>query len=303
MRTGITCVVPARLGSTRFFGKLLTPIFGKPVIVHTLERAVGAGCFNRVVCLTDSPEIGEAVAASGFQWVLSGDAANGTDRIARSLDRLDADLIVNLQGDEPAFPEEGLHTLCAALTREPHAVHLLVHENEPTADDIANPNRVKTIVDENGLVIGFFRGIGTSIHRPVIERRTEPVEVWPAEGGLYRDAGRHSATDAPRYRLQLGAYAYPRAYLEQYAALPPSRDEIALSHEMLRAPALAPLRAHTLQSKHHGASVDVPEDVALAEHALKALSDSTRHTGPTAQSAPEKPAQKELQPTRQGATP
>src|SRR5690606_35215871 len=117
MNNGVTCVVPARLGSTRFFRKLLAPIFGKPVIVHTLERALGAGCFARVVCLTDSVEIGEAAAAHGFEWVLSderaGDAANGTERIARALnnpyndplngrrDALQGDLFVNLQGDEP----------------------------------------------------------------------------------------------------------------------------------------------------------------------------------------------------------
>ena len=109
MRSGVTCVVPARLGSTRFFGKLLTPLFGKPLIVHTLERALGAACFDRVVCATDAPEIGAAAAAHGFDWVLTEDAANGTERIARALSHpllRDANLIVNLQGDEPAFPED-----------------------------------------------------------------------------------------------------------------------------------------------------------------------------------------------------
>ena len=103
-----------------------------------------------------------------------------------------------------------------------------------------------------------FMNIDTSIHRPVIE--------WPAEGGLYRDAGRHSVTDVPIYRLQLGAYGYSRSYLEQYAALPPSVDEIELSHEILRAPGLAPLRAHPARP---GASVDVPADLVAAEHALR----------------------------------
>jgi 3-deoxy-manno-octulosonate cytidylyltransferase (CMP-KDO synthetase) len=262
MRTGITCVVPARLGSTRFFGKLLTPLFGKPVIVHTLERAAEAECFERVVCLTDSAEIGEAAAAHGFEWVLSGDAANGTDRIGRSLELpglRDTNLIVNLQGDEPAFPIEGLRLLCDALAREPHAVHLLVHADEPTAEDIANPNRVKTLVDADGLVTGFFRTAPT------------PAEAWGKGDQLVA----HTVATA---RLQLGAYAYHRDYLLKYAALPSSVAEREMSHEMLRAPGLAPLRAHPSRP---GASVDVPEDLANAQRALEILRSETNRTRPT----------------------
>lgn len=241
MHNGVTCVVPARLGSTRFFRKLLVPLFGKPVIVHTLERALGAGCFARVVCLTDSVEIGEAAGAHGFEWVLSDErspgAANGTERIARALDRLPGDLFVNLQGDEPAFPEDGLRTLEAALEAEPEAVHILVHEDVPSHEELRNPNRVKVAFQSCGAFAGFARGV-------------------PA------------GARAEAYRIQLGGYAYSRAYLERYAALPPSADEIALSHEMLRAPGLAPLRAHPSRP---GASVDVEEDLAVARAALEQL--------------------------------
>jgi 3-deoxy-manno-octulosonate cytidylyltransferase (CMP-KDO synthetase) len=220
----------------------LTPLFGKPVVVHALERAKAAGCFDAIVCLTDSMEIGHAVEAHGFQWALSGEAANGTERIAKNLAALDglgidADLFVDLQGDEPAFPEDGLRTLCAALRAEPEAVHLLVHEDAPTEEEIANPNRVKVAVDEAGFVKGFVRAPSVA----------EPVEA---------------------YRLQLGAYGYSRTYLERYAALPPSADEIALSHEILRAPGLAPMRARKARP---GASVDVPEDLNAAQDALFAF--------------------------------
>jgi 3-deoxy-manno-octulosonate cytidylyltransferase (CMP-KDO synthetase) len=277
MSVGVTCVVPARLGSTRFFGKLLTPILGKPVIVHTMERAKGAGVFDRVVCVTDSQEIGELVASQGFEWVLSdsrrGDAANGTERIARALGRIDADLIVNLQGDEPAFPEEGLRTLSAALQAEPEAVHILVHEDEPSAEDLANPNRVKVALQSCGAFAGFVR--------------TVPAGARPEA-----------------YRLQLGAYAYSRAYLEQYAALPPSVDEIALSHEMLRAPGLATLRAHPSRP---GASVDVEDDLIAARAALEALGPAT-HAPRTARGTTPptffqtNPTEEEPQTTLQGAS-
>jgi 3-deoxy-manno-octulosonate cytidylyltransferase (CMP-KDO synthetase) len=243
MRKGVTCVVPARLGSTRFFGKLLEPIFGKPVVVHTLERAAAAGCFDRVVCVTDSDEIGAAAAAQGFDFVRTGEARNGTERIALALNEIDADLIVNLQGDEPAFPEGGLRTLCAALRENPEYVHLLVHDEAPSQEEIANPNRVKAAIDADGFVTGFFRTA------PVAESVEAPGDI--------------------QYRLQLGAYAYSRDYLLRYAALPPSAAELELSHEMLRAPGLAPLRAHTLDEIFHGASVDVPDDLIAARRALE----------------------------------
>jgi len=258
MSGGVTCVVPARLGSTRFFGKLLAPLLGKPLIVHTLERAVEAGCFDRVVCLTDSREIGEAVAERGFAWALSGEAANGTERIARSLALpalRGADLIVNLQGDEPAFPVEGLRTLASALTHEPEAVHILVHDEEPSHDDLGNPNRVKVAFQSCGAFAGFVRTV--------------------PEGAR-----------AEAYRLQLGGYAYSRTYLERYAATLPSADEIALSHEMLRAPHLAALRAHPSRP---GASVDAPEDLdaarAALEHHFTAAARAPRGTPPEARTA------------------
>lgn len=265
MNNGVTCVVPARLGSTRFFRKLLTPILGKPVIIHTLERALGAGCFARVVCLTDSALIGEAAAAHGFAWVLTGDAANGTERIARALDVLEGDLFVNLQGDEPAFPEDGLRALATALLAEPEAVHVLVHEEEPSEEDLANPNRVKVAFRSCGAVADFVRAV-------------------PA------------GARAEAYRLQLGGYAYSRSYLERYAVLPPSADETALSHEMLRAPGLAPLRAHPARP---GASVDVEDDLVAARAALEAL--ARRAATPRAHT-PETLPIPETQPNLQGAS-
>ena len=99
LEADVTCVVPARLGSTRFPRKLLQPLFGKPVIVHTLERATEAECFADIVCFTDSEEIGAAVADHGFRYVLTGEAANGTDRIGRNLDSIQTDL-VSLRGKQ-----------------------------------------------------------------------------------------------------------------------------------------------------------------------------------------------------------
>ena len=255
MEQGVTCVVPARLGSTRFPGKLLQPLLGKPVVVHALERAAEAACFDRVVCFTDSLEIAEAAARHGFAHVLTGDAANGTERIARHLGALpaDANLIVKLQGDEPAFPTEGLRALCAALRKHPDLVHILFDNEPPSAADLANPNRVKAAIDSLGFVRDFVRTVPES-GTGAPQRAQGDSRVAPA---------------AATYRLQLGAYGYSRKYLNAYAGLPASAREQELSHEILRAaphqPGWAPLRAHFSAP---GFPVDVPADLDPALHAL-----------------------------------
>jgi len=248
----VSCVVPARLASTRFPGKMLHPLLGAPLIVHTLRRAQEAGCFDEIVCLADAPAIREVVEEAGFRVLPTGPAANGTERIAKHVDLIRNDLIVNLQGDEPAFPAEGLRTLCAALRKHPDLVHLLAHEDLPSAADLANPNRVKIAVDALGFARDFVRVSG------------------PVEGPRMPGA---STSPAPlTYHLQSGAYGYSRAYLERYAALPRSAREEELSHEILRAAphqsGWAPLRAHLSKP---GVPVDVPADLAAAESALNAL--------------------------------
>jgi 3-deoxy-manno-octulosonate cytidylyltransferase (CMP-KDO synthetase) len=223
------------LASGRFPGKMLHPLLGTPLIVHTLRRAAEAGCFDEIVCLTDAPGIGAAVAAAGFRAEMCGPAANGTDRIGRHLERIRNGLIVNLQGDEPAFAPQALGLLARALAREPAKVHLLVEDHPVRPEDSANPNRCKAGLDSGGHVVDFFR-------------RAPRVPVAEA-------------------RLQAGAYGYPKDYLRRYAALAPSALELSESHELLRAPDLAPIRAHACPWPSQ--AVDVPADVAPAEGLLR----------------------------------
>ncbi|MBQ3777200.1 MAG: NTP transferase domain-containing protein, partial [Fibrobacter sp.] len=97
----VHCIVPARMGSSRFPGKPLVKIGGKEMIVRTLERARLAGCFERIVCATDSEQIAEVVSKAEFEYVMTGACATGSDRVAEAARALDLDLVVNLQGDEP----------------------------------------------------------------------------------------------------------------------------------------------------------------------------------------------------------
>lgn len=214
---------------------MLYPLLGTPLVVHTLRRAREAGCFDEILCLTDSTDIRDAVEAAGFRAVLSGPAANGTDRIGKHAHLIRNDLIVNLQGDEPAFAPAALRLLARALAAEPAKVHILVEDRVIDPADLADPNRCKAGLDETGHVADFYRA---SPRVPV------------------RDS-----------RLQFGAYAYSKDFLRRYADRAPSLPEISLSHEMLRDLALAPIRAHGCPWP--GQSVDVPRDAELASALLE----------------------------------
>lgn len=226
----VACVVPARLDSSRFPGKLLRPLAGEPVIVHTLRRAREAECFHSILCLTDSPEIAAAARAAGFDALLAGEARNGTERIARSLESIGAELVVDLQGDEPVFPPEGLRMLARTLRENPAWVHVPVHAGEVPARALLDPNRVKAGLDARGFIVDFYR-----------DRPRRPVAAS---------------------RLQMGAYAYPVEFLRKYAQQPPSEREIAESHELLRDLDMYPLRAQDCALPSQ--AVDVPGDMDAA---------------------------------------
>ena len=113
-------LIPARLGATRFPSKLLAPIKGKSVILRTYESAAGTGLFDEVIVVTDSDEILNEIIKHGGQAVKSkGEYESGTDRIAEIAEHLDADIFVNVQGDEPFVQRQPWHscsTSSAAMT-------------------------------------------------------------------------------------------------------------------------------------------------------------------------------------------
>jgi 3-deoxy-manno-octulosonate cytidylyltransferase (CMP-KDO synthetase) len=233
----VTCVIPARLESTRLPAKLLRPILGVPMLVHTLDRAKEAGCFQWVICVTDHPVLAEIVRSAGHDAVLGGPARNGTERIAQSLHLLPGRLFVNLQGDEPAFPSAGLRRMATALMEDPEGAHLLVHRMPATPEALAQPQRVKVEIDARGRVADLWR-------------------QTPKRQGVST-------------HLQAGVYGYARPWLLQYASMPPSEAEGVLSHEMLRLPDLEVLRAHPFFG--HTQSVDVESDLPLAERLVADL--------------------------------
>ncbi len=233
----VTCAVPARLASSRFPGKLLQSLGGIPVVLHTLERARLAQCFADIVCLTDNDDIFNLAIKNGFRAVKTGKAFNGTDRIAKNLEAIETDLVVNLQGDEPLFPLEALRTLCRETEVHPEWAHTIVHATPPKVDDLRNPNRVKVKLSPQDFVIDFFRD-----------------KISPVPG---------------RTELHVGAYGYHKDYLKKYAKTPMSRQEYELNIELLRDFNIAPVKAHACP--YNGQAIDTPEDLERARILLTHL--------------------------------
>jgi len=236
----VSCVVPARFAASRFPGKLLSPLAGEPLILHTLRRAEMAECFDEILCLTDSEKILSIVRKAGFRAELSGPASNGTERIARNLHTISHNLIVNLQGDEPVFPLSALRLLSHAIQVDSHSAHVLVHAHELTAEELKNPHRCKAGLDKNYRVVDFYRA--------------EP------------HAFLHPTFSIAQSRMQLGSYGYSKNYLRQYLNCPISDLERLESHEMLRDLNLAPIQAHICDQRSQ--SVDVPQDLEAAKAIL-----------------------------------
>jgi 3-deoxy-manno-octulosonate cytidylyltransferase (CMP-KDO synthetase) len=203
-------LIPARMAATRLPGKPLLDIAGLPMIVHVLRRAESAG-IGRVAVATDTPEIADAVRACGGEAVMtSAEHPSGSDRIFEALTLLDPDgqidTVINLQGDFPTILPENIRAVLGPLTDPAVDIATLAAEIH-TEEESTNPNVVKVI----GSALGPQR-----LRALYFTRATAP---WG---------------DGPRYH-HIGLYAYRRATLERFVALPPSPLEGREKLEQLRA--------------------------------------------------------------------
>lgn len=232
----VHCIVPARMGSSRYPGKPLKKIAGKEMIVRTLERASLADCFDRIVCATDSEVIAEVVSRAGFEFILTGPANTGSDRVAEAARALDLDLVVNLQGDEPLVEPDLLAQVAGELELHP--------DNWVSVACPLNPSeaKLKTVVKvrlEGDFAVDFTREIPDG-----------DVSHW--------------------YQHQ-GIYAYSRVSREEFAALPQNKVELDRSLEQMRIMGIRPIRM--VKSPYPSVSVDVPSDVVAVERLLQKIAE------------------------------
>lgn len=247
---GYTIVIPARHASSRFPGKPLHPLNGRPMILHALDRA-GESAATRVVVATDDERIARVCREAGADVELTrAEHPSGTDRIAEVAARRGwaaTTIIVGLQGDEPATPAARLDALAENLRRRPEADMATFCTPIEREADWLDPMRVKVVRDAADMALYFSRA-------PIPWRRDA------------RDDGTF-----PAAFLHVGLYAYRAGYLARYGALtaPPAEREEQL--EQLRVLHHGG-RIHVGTVDGGGAhGVDVPGDVAAAERALRVL--------------------------------
>ena len=252
---GYTIVIPARYASSRFPGKALHPLVGRPMILHTLDRARESRAARTVVA-TDDERIAEICRAAGADVEMTSAAhPSGTDRIAEVAARRrwpETTRIVGLQGDEPATPPARLDALAANLGAHPEADMATFCAPIGSEAHYRDPMRVKVVRDARDMALYFSRA-------PIPWRRDA------------RDDG-----SFPEAFLHVGLYAYRAGYLARYGALEPAAAEGEEQLEQLRVLHHGGrIHVGTLEAgEAHG--VDVPGDVAAAERALAALARERR---------------------------
>ena len=234
-------VIPARYASTRFPGKMLAPVAGKPLILHAWENATQARRIERVLVATDDERIATVIHDAGGEAVMTDPALpTGTDRIAAALgDAASAyDYIINIQGDEPLFSAGEMDRFIAELDGSPMAT---LARPMDAAEDVSDPNIVKVVTGATGHALYFSR-----LPVPYDRDRTAV-----GEGHLHH----------------LGIYAYRPKTLQSLLSLPAGRLEVKEKLEQLRALENG-IAIQVVLTSLHSIGVDVPEDVKRVESLL-----------------------------------
>ena len=239
-----TVIIPARYASTRFPGKPLADLGGKPMIARVCERAAASGA--RSVCVaTDDERIATAVRAHGFDARMTrADHPSGTDRIAQAAAAMGlapAEIVVNVQGDEPLIAPTLIARVAAALAAHPQAsVSTACHPLHDAAA-FANPNVVKVVLDAEGYALYFSRA---------------PIP-HPRAGGV------------PACLRHIGIYGYRMSFLGRYASLAPAPLEEIEALEQLRVLWHGFRIAVAVSDEQAPPGVDTPQDLEAVRKMLR----------------------------------
>lgn len=258
-------VIPARYASTRLPGKPLLPIAGKPLIVWVAERAAAASTISRTIVATDDARIADAAGAAGFDVVMTrADHKTGTDRIAEVAHNLQADIIVNVQGDEPLIDPLTIDRVVDALRNDAVAQMSTTYEAIDDAADVLSSSVVKVTIDAEGYATAFSRN---PIHRPnqALDKHGSIEAALGAEPALLLSFKKHT-----------GLYAYRRDFLLEFTRWPQSENEARESLEQLRALDRG-AKIKVVEAASRSIGVDTQEDLDRVRKLLE-----TNHREPLA---------------------
>ena len=235
----VIAIIPARFASTRYPGKVIAPLLGHPLVYHTWLRASQASLVDQVIVATDSPEVAMALAPYPIEVVMTrDDHATGTDRIAEVAADLDAEIVVNVQGDEPAIDPAAIDAVIQPLLDDPTLQMATARRAIADAKTISDPNVVKVICDSRGRALYFSR-LPIPYIRDEADRAGNPACYWQ----------------------HIGLYVYRRDFLLAYTRMPQTPLENLEKLEQLRALE----NGHDIavvETNYEVIGVDVPDDLA-----------------------------------------
>jgi len=239
----VIAMIPARYEASRFPGKLMKDLGGKPVIVRTYENAVLTGLFSEVYVVTDSKVIYKEIMLSGGKAIMSVDKHEcGSDRIAEAVADINCDIVVNVQGDEPNVHKEALSDLLAVFKDDVDKIidlASIMHKIDDL-DEINNPNNVKVIIDTNNFALYFSRS---------------PIP-FPREQSTVK------------YYKHQGIYAFRKSAILEFTKMEMEYLEASEKIECLRYLAYNKT-IKMVETNHVSIGIDTPEDLIQANLEFK----------------------------------
>jgi 3-deoxy-manno-octulosonate cytidylyltransferase (CMP-KDO synthetase) len=244
----VTAIIPARYASTRFPGKPLADILGKPMIEWVYQRTNASSLIDRVIVATDDERIFDAVQAFGGEVQMTRpDHPTGTDRLAEVAQRIDTDIVVNVQGDEPLIDPRMIDLAVAPLVDDASVPMGTLMTPIGSVEEFLNPNVVKVVVDRLGFALYFSRA-------PIPHLRDQAQSL----------AGDFNAIRAYKH---IGLYGYRKGFLLDYPKMPATPLEDTEKLEQLRALEHG-FRIRVVETELVSQGVDTPADLELVRSLL-----------------------------------
>ncbi|MDD5669529.1 MAG: 3-deoxy-manno-octulosonate cytidylyltransferase [Candidatus Omnitrophica bacterium] len=237
-------VIPARYSSTRFQGKVLVDIGGKPMIQHVWERAKQSLVLDDLIIACDDERVVEAAKAFGAKVVLTAKGhVSGTDRIVEVVNPLDVKIVINIQGDEPLIHPTMIDNVALTLLNNPGLTMATLMKKIENTDDIQDPHVVKVVVDKNNFALYFSRA---------------PIPFHAMNSDVH----------SPVYYKHIGLYGYTKDFLFIYKNLAQADLEKVECLEQLRV-LKEGYRIKVIETKHDTIGVDTPDDLAALKDYLQ----------------------------------
>lgn len=262
----VIAVIPARYASVRLPGKLLLPIDGRPLILHTIDQAKAAATISRVIVATDDERIRDVVVETGGEAVMTeARHASGTDRVAEVAENLPPDsIIVNVQGDEPLIAPETIDSAVNALIADPDADMATTSEPIDRLADLLNGNVVKVVTGDKGYAIHFSRSPIPFPRDAALRHGGDPNRALVEEPELLS-----------MFRKHTGLYVYRRDYLLRITRLPQTKLEKIEMLEQLRALEDG-AKIRVVDAVGRSIGVDTEEDYEWARRVIESKSVTIR---------------------------